>query len=226
MPNRELRIDNKIQDVSKLGSSFNVSAGKSGTSKNPVDVDLVTKLADDQKEVRGFGQPIAADLARDIAIEFIKKSDTAWKLLKQINDGTITDLDKIKASAGFANLLSLLDPNHQIVSGVFGKETILQMISLKDCEGIRYLIGEMEDKMTVVLTGVRDVSKKGDAKATSEPLAGWEHYQAGAKSDSPIPPDTEVHQSSLTRAELLAKLDRKELSDNGDEIVKVLFGEY
>lgn len=222
---RELKLNNKAENVTALGGSFNVSAGKAGTSAKPVDIDLAMKLADDEKEVRGFGQPITPELARDITLEYIKKSETSWKLLRDIQSGKITDINSIKSSKGFEYLLSLLDPKNQIVSGVFGKECILQMIALKDCEGIRYIIGEMENKATVVLTGVRDVSKKGDAKATSEPLAGWEHYRLG-KFDSTIPPDTEVHKSSLTRNELFENIKRNNFDENEESIVKVLFGEY
>jgi len=145
---RELKLNNKQENVANLGGSFNVSAGKTGTANAPRDIDLAIRLADDEKEVRGFGQPITPELARDIALEYIKKSSIAWTMIKDITSGKIKTIDEVKSSDGFAALEKLLNPTHQIVSGVFGKEAILQMISLKDCEGIRYIIGEMENKTT------------------------------------------------------------------------------
>lgn len=224
MASKQLTINDQPQNVEHL-SSFNVSSGKSGNPNNPEDVNLLIELADDKKEVRGFGRPITPDLTRDIVVEYVKKSDTAWRLLQDITENKITSVEEIKNSPGFNSLKLLLDPSKQVLSGVFGKEIILQMIAAKDCEGIRYLTGEIEGKMTIVLIGVRDVTKSTDTEAVSEPLSGWEYYKQGVfKSDKPT--DPEVHLNSLTRTELLEKMGQTEFTDYGDDIVKVLFGAY
>ena len=233
MPTRELKINGVEQDVVKLGSSFLVSSAKKGTASNPQNTDMVVKLSDDN-EVRGFGQPIMPGLSADIALQYIKKSEKAWELLNDIDTGVISDIDEIKDSQGFEYLLSFLNPKNHVVSGVFGKEIILQILAAKNCEGIRYTIGEMKkinsdgtetNELTIVIMGVKDVTPEGTTPAISEPIAGWEYYQQGVYNPA-VSPDGEVHGNSLTRRELLTKIRKENFAGNDDDIIKILFGAY
>ena len=237
-PQVELKLEGVVQDAGQLKSSFNISAGKTGTSANPQDTTLVINMADDELEVRGFGQPITHKLAADIALKYIKSSEDAWELIDGIDLGRITTIAAIKQHSGFEALKKMLHPASHIVSGVFGKETILQMIAQKDCEGIRYIIGEMATtkldeqgqpttvvQTTVVLTPVKQIISENATKAESEPLVGWEAYTDSENPFPTPPPDTEVHKSSLTRAELYKKMKQK-IRPEVPLKVQVLFGQY
>lgn len=240
----ELKINAELQNTSaSMSDCFVCSKGKGGTANAPDDRFILQNLANDNTEVRGFGQPITPGLAKSIVVQYINKSNDAWDVIDKINRGIISDITEIKDHPGFSVLKSMLSPEYQIVSGVFGKEIILNLISQKDCEGIRYSIGEMVDfvkdengqvtseqlKMTVVLTGVKEVEKANPAdKAQSVPLGGLEHYK-NANSDVTIAPDTEVHGSSLTRSQLATEINNRVLLSNEsaeNKMASVLFGVY
>jgi len=230
------RVDLKIDGKQTIKESFLISAGKDIPASGPTDILIASKQADDSMDVCGFGQPISAGLVSEIADGYFLKSERAWSLLEDINKGVIKTIPELTADPRYIDLRKLLDPANQIVSGVFGKEIILNMIGRKGCEGIRYVIGDMEDKMTVVLIAVRDVTKKGDPKPTSEPLAGASHYKnAKGKQgffDTTIPPDTEVHNQSLTREQVkkLLGLDTEKVvgirDANNPNIADFLLGPY
>ncbi len=226
------RIELKIDGQTTGSVSYNISAGKDIPATKPADILIAHELADDAKDVCGFGQPISPALVNDIAGSYFTKSERAWDLLEDVVNGKIQSIAELIQHSSFSDLRELLNPENQIVSGVFGKEIILDIIGRKDCEGIRYIIGEMEGKMTVVLLGVKDITKPGDSDPKSEPLAGANHYkQARGRVgyfNTKVPPDTEVHKQSLTRQQVIDKLGIGAVDKrfDNDSIADVLLGEY
>jgi hypothetical protein len=203
-------------------------------------------LSDNCKEVRGFGQPIPVGLTKLMAKKYWESFDDVQDLLKFIDsdDSGILKIIKkdSKRSKQLEKLKMIMDPNNHIVSGVFGKEIILQTLSQKNCEGIRYIVGrDMQNKMTIMLAGVKETEHEKDEdnyttktyqgetvkvrKSELLPDANYiKNIKEGQASDPNDPTHPEVHVSSLTIAELKKILDaNKELYENEND---VLFGEF
>ena len=68
----EFKINGKPTQVNTK-KSFNCTFGKDAPATKPDDRPLPTQCADDEKEVRGFGQPITAALTKDIVLSYFKK---------------------------------------------------------------------------------------------------------------------------------------------------------
>jgi hypothetical protein len=190
--------------------------------------EITLNLADDQLEVRGFGKPVSAALAKKMASEYFKDADEASKLIGQIEGN-----DAFAGLQGSAleALKRLLDPEKHIVSGVFGKEIILQLLSQKDCEGIRYIFGRDEGRTTIILIGVKQIEgkfsrdKNGSTIALSEPIGPKDFFKNLAPDSAPQagdPPVPEVHLASKTIAEIKSELGVDFLEDP----TNVLFGAF
>ena len=158
---------------------------------------LTFSLADDKAEVRGFGQPITRRKSKEMAERYFKAIEEAQSLVQEVDaNPAYADLKK---HLGFAALQSLVHPS-QTVSGVFGKELILQILSLRHCEGIRYIIGRDGDNNTIILAGVNEsgttTEADGSVKARSALIkSSNEQTDAGAAEDANVdPPDGEVHE--------------------------------
>lgn len=184
---------------------------------NPTAV-LTINLADDNAEVRGFGQPVTRPMAREMAEDYFKQCENAFKIVDEIK--TDPAYKKLKVKPEFNDLETLLAPESQTVSGVFGKEIILQILAQKNCEGIRYIIGKDSGKNTVILVGVKEDGEimKDTSVAKSVPL---ENITVGSVTYKSL--DAEVHGSSLTIAEARKILGAKYLKE---DISNVLFGPY
>src|SRR5690349_17750136 len=90
-------------------------------------------LADDDTEVRGFGQPVTRNMAKQMSNLYFQRIENAFQIISLIeSDPAYVDL---KTHAAFDDLKSLADPASVIVSGVFGKESFLQILAMKNCEG-------------------------------------------------------------------------------------------
>jgi hypothetical protein len=192
-------------------------------------VDEITlNLADDSLEVRGFGQPISAAMAKKMAADYFHDSDEASKLVDQIEGNS--NFSGLLGSS-FDALKRILDPNKHIVSGVFGKELLLQILSQKNCEGIRYIFGKDGDRTTIILLGVRQVEGSttvdvdGTSIAVSEPLGPtdfYKHVALGDPANPTDPPTGEVHKSSKTIAQVKKEIIGSIIPDPTD----FLFGAF
>ncbi len=160
-------------------------------------------LADDEKEVRGFGMPIKFELCRTMITDYITEYKKAKSFIDEVDQSSITAITDLKAK-GFENLKGLFSDDKHIISGVFGKELILQMLAQKHCEGIRYNFGIYNGAITLILFGVKDGEPTmidGREVATSEPL----NLKLGDAERGHSPSDDiigEVHGSSKTITDL------------------------
>ena len=166
-----------------------------GRAKGNPNAILDIELADDQKDVRGYGQPITPASAAEMAEEYFQQCRAAWKIVREIRQNPA--YVNLRSLPEFAQLESLIDPANQTVSGVFGKEIILQIIAQKGCEGIRYIQGKDNNKNTIVLVGVKETGQlitlpNGQTRATSEPV---DFNREKNEADNVI---GEVHEEALT----------------------------
>jgi hypothetical protein len=120
---------------------------------------LSINLADDYLEVRGFGKPVTKKKAQLMAERLFAENDIVWKFILTLEKNpAFKELAKDKA---FQLLKQMIDPSKQIVSGVFGKEIILQILAQKNCEGIRYIYAKDDaGRQTIILTGVEEIEGK------------------------------------------------------------------
>lgn len=205
-------LKNKIYMAHKNHMKVNGRGKADGT--------LTINLADDKLEVRGFGQPVTREAAKTMAKDYFDQCLAAWEIVKEINSNVA--YDKLKAHSGFSSLESLINPDHQTVSGVFGKEIILQILSQKGCEGIRYVYGKDNGKNTIVLLAVAE-KEPGDASRNTSAVSVPINFSAGDKGDeNEMPVVGEVHDESLTIQEVKDMLGFKGLNNSTD----ILFGEY
>ncbi|WP_121811228.1 hypothetical protein [Mucilaginibacter kameinonensis] len=181
-------------------------------------------LADDVLEVRGFGQPITRERAKQMAEAYFTDIEAADRLVQKIiNDDRYRDLAE---DPDFDKLKKLISPESQTVSGVFGKEIILQILAMKNCEGIRYIVGKDEDEKrnTIILIGVTDegviTGDNGIPRASSLPLKVID------ASTNNIPVDGEVHKASLTIAQTKTMLNKHNLLDSPKTRTDIIFGSF
>ena len=165
---------------------------------------LEVGLADEFKEVRGFGQLVTAGFAKKMAKDYFDDIEEAQKCLSFLETQENIKVDDLKNRDDYKALKGLLNPEMQVVSGVFGKEVILQVLSQKHCEGIRYIIGKDEQgKITVILIGVQEVENlNNDPIAPSEPVGPKGFYLKEASFNAIDPLNVEVHVSGKTIADM------------------------
>lgn len=175
---------------------------------NPTD-ELKTRLAHDSLEVRGFGMPITVPIAKDMCDIYFREWKKCWSIVQKIKDEPA--YDDLKNHPDFDGFDRILNPQNQTVSGVFGKEIILQILAQRNCEGIRYVLGTGPDgKNTLIILGVSQVKdehgrdarviKNGREMALSTPLVNDNNFPTPADILGDPPPG-EVHLHSLTMAE-------------------------
>ncbi|HJT73747.1 MAG TPA: hypothetical protein VJ720_07005 [Chitinophaga sp.] len=186
---------------------------------------LTRNLANDHTEVRGFGKPVTKEAAKQMVEDYYEEIRSAFAFFKIIEEDerytALKEDDKYKA------LKKFLDPEVQTVSGVFGKEIIMQILSQRNCEGIRYVVGKdsLNKLNTVVLLGVEQVTEEthagqdGNDTALSKPLDGSNGSMARTEGSEAI--NGEVHEHSLT----LAEYENKH-GQFGITLSDVLFGTY
>ncbi|GAA4739308.1 hypothetical protein [Flavisolibacter ginsenosidimutans] len=143
-----------------------------GKDVNKPNAYLTIQLADTKSEVRGFGQPVTRRKTKEMAEAYFTACEDAWKLVQEIESNKA--YAALKKLPGFKAMRSLVNPS-QHVSGVFGKEIILQILSLRHCEGIRYIHGRDGEANTLILAGVNEVGttikEDGTVKAQSALVA-------------------------------------------------------
>jgi len=168
--------------------------GKDVGSTN--DVDLQYNIGDNQNDVKGYGQPITVKLASDISSEYCRNCDTAWNFIQML----ATKHPDIAGLPGFTELQNILKPERHIVSGTFGKEAILHILSQEQCEGIRYMLCEYNNEMSVILSG---------EKSDKTPIGGPGIFKVDAgRAHSPSDPVLyEVKGGGKSRLQLLEMLE-------------------
>lgn len=159
---------------------------------------LTYGLADDYLEVRGFGQPVTEGASRKMVDDYHEEIKAAYAFFEQIEtDDRYVDL---KNNSNFSRLKTFLNKDSQVVSGVFGKEIILQILAQRNCEGIRYVVGVDRGKNTIILTGVEEVpgetmARNGVVQAKSKPVS-YSPVKLLENDQSPL--KAEVHLNSYT----------------------------
>ncbi len=191
--------------------------GKSVGNENAY---LTINLADDKAEVRGFGKPVTRDRAVQMAEDYFKACEAGWAIVQEIQNNSA--YLPLKNHPGFTQLKELIDPVNQTVSGVFGKEIILQILSMRNCEGLRYVYGKDEGRNTVILIGVSEAGFRTESDGTQKAISAPVQVLATEAADIPL--DGEVHDDSLTIEGV-----RQMLAQNaslGNQPSNVLFGPY
>ena len=187
---------------------------------------LTINLADDQAEVRGFGQAITRERAKQMAEAYFLQCEKGAKLIDEIL--TKEEYAPLRTFPGFAELRHIIDPKTQTVSGVFGKEIILQILSMRQCEGIRYVIGNDGKQNTVIIMGVTESGvvdlENGSKRAKSAPVQ-LETPLRSILGDNDVPVDGEVHNESLTIAGV-RDIIANDFNIDPQKPADVLFGEY
>lgn len=186
--------------------------GKTKTDPNAV---LEINLADDKSEVRGFGQPITPEAAEKMADDYFNQCKAGWAIISQIKTNPL--YAALKSQPEFALLESLIDPANQTVSGVFGKEIILQILAQRGCEGIRYIHGKDNNRNTIILLGVGETGTvvtdvNGGQHAGSKPI----NFNVRVTEDPDMPVVGEVHEDSLTIAGVERLMNGEENLKNTD----------
>jgi hypothetical protein len=189
-------------------------------------------LADDNLEVAGFGQPINSDTARDMVTSYYEDCEEITKLITEIETKEV--YLPLKQSTWFSSLKRRNNQQTQCVSGVFGKELLLQILAQRNCEGIRYFLGSDYDGYnTVILMGVEHAkdkynndiiqpNRKGEMTANSKLLERTMEKTTTSPTDS-TPIKGEVHGNSLTISEAIEKLNSVGFEGT---IYDVIFGTY
>lgn len=186
---------------------------------NPIEINLV-----DNNVVCGFGDPIPIPKAKEIVQDYFSDYDNIELLIKDIiNSPAIFSI--IRNHPGFNALQQLFDPTNHIVSGVFGKEAILQLLAQKKCEGIRYAIGKYQNKPTIVLFGVKCLENDDEQ---SEPIPSANEILSIKHTDPHDPKNSlfiEVHKQSKTVAEMRSLLIGKD-NFNAEEVSNQVFSAF
>lgn len=104
--------------------------------KNPDDVTPIKFKIQDDRSVAGFGMPITMRLCRKIVHDYH---------LMQVKAGVNADAE--------------------IVSGVYGRETIMNILEQEGCEGIRYITCLYGGEKSIVLLGVDNKGEPIGGKA-------------------------------------------------------------
>jgi hypothetical protein len=188
--------------------------GKNLSGNTTLDIEL----ADDNSDVRGYGQPITPAAAKKMVADYYINYKKIEAFLRDINNDTTGKYGDTKTHANFNNLTDFIDPAKHILSGVFGKEIILQIIAQKDCEGIRYFIGKDRDnKITVILLGVKE-----STPGISEPLPNVKYIRDEIHDETFITkPGSilgEVHNASLTVEEARILLGNPAIENINDAL--------
>lgn len=178
--------------------------------------------------MRGFGQVVTAALTKKMAKDYFDDVEKIQASIADIESGNKT-LNEIKQSDEFQVLKSLMSADKHVVSGVFGKEIILQILAQKNCEGIRYILGKDENgKVTLILIGVQEVENtKGSNIAPSEPVGPKNFYMMDTAFDRTDPINGEVHVSGKSIADMRLMFDGvAQNAGNPDHPSQMVFSSY
>lgn len=187
--------------------------------------EFIINLADDDLEVRGFGQAIPREKARKMANRYFESCEAGWEVIKKIESNVMyKDLSDMEE---FKQLKEIIDPAAQTVSGVFGKEIILRILEMRHCEGIRYVIGNDGHRNTVILIGVDEHTELGEKDGRRVALSVPVDLKGPGRTvltaqDQPV--DGEVHKHSMNIAEARNVLDMK--AEFNDDPAELLFGPW
>lgn len=196
--------------------------------------EMTIQLADDTKEVRGFGKPISTPVMRGMTDLYLDEFKKAAALVDVLGSDP-----KYNTKPEFSSLRLLIDFDNHVASGVFGKEIILQILAQRNCEGIRYVFGlDDQNKNSVILFGVTQVkdaqgqdvfTKRTLAAGTvdvavSKPLANKAVNDAGDDGYGKNDINGEVHDNSRSLSEIQKEMDAK--AEFNGSYTDYLLGEY
>lgn len=175
--------------------------------------------------------PVTSPEAKKMCDLYFNDWKKCWNIVERIRDEP--EFGSLKNDPDFASFYKILNPETQTVSGVFGKEIILQILAQRHCEGIRYVVGTAPGgKNTIIILGVnhatdaqgRDlyVTKNGEQCAQSKPLERNTNITVDA-GVIPDPVNGEVHRHSLTMEQAREIFPTKFVEGN---ISDAVFGIY
>jgi len=144
--------------TTRIMSAYKTIPGMDATGdpKNPyVAKDIKFKIQTNN-EVHGYGRPITMKLCRYIIGEYYKLQQSISKTIQSI-----------KSSDPLVNELKIkVDPENEIVSGIYGRDTLMHILEQKGCEGIQYVNCIYNNEKSIVLFGVDgDGHPIGDEKS-------------------------------------------------------------
>ncbi|MBQ4818599.1 hypothetical protein [Aquimarina sp. MMG016] len=154
---------------------------------DPNDITPINYPIPDNKTISGSGMPITIRLFRKVVKAYYNRQNKVHELFKHF-----VPREKQKETA-------LLDPHNEIVSGIYGRDTLLHILSQPRCEGIRYVNCVYRKEKSIVLFGVdRNGQPIGEKEKSSKDT---------------LPKNLliyEVKQESKTMSEILQMIDSKE----------------
>lgn len=176
--------------------------GKGFSKGQIVDTPLNFKIAE-ESAVIGYGMPITTDLCRHLIRSYNLRQDEIYNKLKQIQ------LDN-----GSRELVEALSPDKEVVAGVYGKETILQILNQEGCEGLMYIKCVYQGEDSIILLGV---DKNG------QPIGGVDKFKK-TRQDGEDMILFEVKRASKRRSEINKMIEPAANEDDKfSKFIDVLF---
>ncbi|MEW7280306.1 hypothetical protein ABW636_17075 [Aquimarina sp. 2201CG1-2-11] len=128
-------------------SNFKTIPGKgiANDPKNPNDTTPISFKIPDDTAVSGKGMPITMALCRKIVTDY-------YLLQKKVFD-TFTAIRQRNSDVTISNDI-LENPNDEVVSGIYGRDTLMHILEQEGCEGIRYVNCIYGGEKSIVLFGV------------------------------------------------------------------------
>jgi hypothetical protein len=149
---------------------------------NIVDKKLEFSSSVPEDSVSGMGLPITKAVAKKLIRDYTLAQQRLFNYLNQ-NE---------KISPDLKELAKLVDPNNQVISGIYGKQAIMHILNSPKCEGIRYTLCRYNDEASIILQGVN---------ADGKPLSA-DNTKLFSGDDDNDDPQYEIKGSGLTISEI------------------------
>ena len=160
-------------------------AGKEMKDDKIVDSDISFEVISNGK-TSGYGMPISRAVCRKMVDDYHHHQ---MKLHNKLSELNTVGIDEIKQS---------IDVNYEVVSGIYGRDTLLHILQQEGCEGVMYIYCRFEDKNSIVIFGVDAEGKPVGEENTLN------------KDDGPNPVIYEVKGDGKTRAQVLDFIKKRE----------------
>lgn len=168
---------------------------------DPNDTTPINFVTLNNKGVSGSGMPITMALCRKVIMAYYDRQKKVHNLFRSLLNKAMEEEKKLNKEKQKLKEESkkLLDPDNEIVSGIYGRDTLLHILSQEGCEGIRYVNCIYRGEKSIVLFGV-DIE--------GEPIGGTEKFLIDNPSENVL--IYEVKEESKTMAEILSMINSKE----------------
>jgi hypothetical protein len=160
--------------------------------------------------VAGSGKFVRTDAAEKMISDYIITNENIYRALiaardyienQTINTEESQSLQKQALISQLAQSITILSEENDVVSGTYGKELILNLLSREGCEGLRYTCCRYKNKNSIVFTSIdKDGENKNDIS-----------YLTGKTTIDFTDPKGEIKARATTRGKL--KIKGKEKSN-------------